>query len=383
MKNEERKKEFFWYWFVNIPEIGNVTRKRLLERFFRPEALFLAEEKEYADLLSKRQLAALKSSKELSDVKDSFERMLEGGIRFLHWESPSYPEKLRRIYDPPLGLYVKGSLPQREKPMLAMVGSRRATEYGMSMANNFAGIFAENGIQVVSGLAAGIDAASHRGVLSKGGYTLGVLGGGIDTIYPRENFNLYMEMYQRGGVLSEYNRGIPNRPGLFPVRNRIISGLADGIFVLEAGSRSGSLITADQALEQGRDVYVLPGRITDRMSEGCNRLIAQGAYLVQKPEDILEPLLSQHEWKKERTDRSFCRGERHTDLFHEHHFETEEQKKIYELLDEKDPTSFDGILEKSGYAMLKLQYILLEMELRGMVCQLSQNNYIRREVYEL
>ena len=137
-------------------------------------------------------------------------------------------------------------------------------------------------------MAAGVDTSSHLGALDADGYTAGILGGGIDSIYPRENFNLYQKVCKTGGIISEYNVGIPSQKGMFPMRNRIISGMADGVFVVEAGERSGSLITADQGLEQGKDIFALPGRITDRYSQGCNYLISQGATLVRSPEDIAE-----------------------------------------------------------------------------------------------
>ena len=172
------------------------------------------------------------------------QKLETSGVRFVHWESPEYPRKFRQLFDPPYGIYVKGRLPAEDMPVLGMVGSRAATPYGLHMAQSFAESLALQGIQIVSGLAAGIDAASHRGALRAGGYTLGILGGGIDSMYPRENFSLYMQMYERGGVLSEYNLGVPNSPGLFPLRNRLISGIADGVFVLEAGEKSATEFTA-------------------------------------------------------------------------------------------------------------------------------------------
>ena len=356
------------------------------------------------------------------------------------------------------------------------------------MAEQFAGELSRRGIQIISGLAAGIDAAGHRGALQAGGYTLGILGGGIDTMYPRANYFLYRQMYERGGVLSEYNLGIPNSPGLFPIRNRLISAMADGVFVLEAGEKSGSFITIDQALEQGKDVFALPGRISDPLSEGCNRLIAEGAVLVQRPEDIAAPLLEKYENfpagqrqprelplssaaisgeafrapsrtapkpgakssqgtvsahpREQRSSLAAIPGEAFRtpsrtapkpgakspqgtvpvqprelppasaaisgEAFPVPSRKGEsqkgtdpppgaakpgssrtapplgrapqdpEQRKIYELLDEKFPKSFNEILEQSGYNIVKLQYILLEMELSGRICQSAQNTYLRK-----
>lgn len=408
----EEDRTFFWYWFVNIPGVGPGTRRKLLERFGHPQAVYMAGEKELADILKKKQCVYLQESRNTHSIAQSMQRLQASGTRFLHWESPDYPEKLRQLFDPPYGIYLRGSLPSPDRPSLAMVGARSATPYGIRVAEQFAGELSRRGIQIISGLAAGIDAAGHRGALQAGGYTLGILGGGIDTMYPRANYFLYRQMYEQGGVLSEYNLGIPNSPGLFPIRNRLISAMADGVFVLEAGEKSGSFITIDQALEQGKDVFALPGRISDPLSEGCNRLIAEGAVLVQRPEDIAAPLLEKYE--------NFPAGQRQPreqppssaaipgEAFRAPSRKGEsqkgtdpppgaakpgssrtapplgrapqdpEQRKIYELLDEKFPKSFNEILEQSGYNIVKLQYILLEMELSGRIYQSAQNTYLRK-----
>lgn len=373
MNEEER--DFYWYWFVNIRGIGNVTRNKLLSLFGHPKHIYHGEEKEVSKVLGPKQMMYFRKSRNKKNIIESMQRLEQNRIRFIHWESDEYPDALRHIYDPPYGLYLIGRMPEKNKPVLGMVGARNATIYGRKTAENFAKILAENGIQIISGLAAGIDAASHRGALRAGRYTMGILGGGIDTIYPRENFNLYMEMYERGGVLSEYNMGVENYSGLFPARNRLISGMSDGIMVVEAGESSGSLITVDQALEQGKDVFSLPGRITDPMSVGCNRLIAQGAYLVQTPEEILHFL-------KEKGNKGSLISEQRVNgkEFHgrvEPEFHSPEQKNIYELLDEVIPKNFDMLLQESGYNIRTLQHILFEMELLGWIYQPNQNTYLK------
>ena len=376
------EEDYYWYWFVNIPGVGDVSRKRLMERFGHPRNVYASGEGGLKGLLTQKQTEYLRGSRNTHDIKSGADRLSEEGIRFIHWESPEYPSGFRRLFDPPLGLYLRGTLPPPDMPLLAMVGSRTATPYGIKAAEDFARAFAGQGIGIISGLAAGIDAAGHRGALAGGGYTLGILGGGIDTVYPRVNFNLYMEMYRHGGVLSEYNMGVPNTPGLFPRRNRLISAVSQGVFVLEAGEKSGSLITVDQALEQGKDVYVLPGRITDPLSAGCNRLIAEGGILVQRPEDVTEILLSDRRYMDTGTETGFHKNEevriRNMDDRDPCFPQLPEQGKVYELLDEKDPVSFNEILEKTGYTMGKLQRILLEMELSQWICQPSQNNYLKK-----
>ena len=285
--------DFYWYWFTNIAGIGVKTQKKLLEHFGHPSTIYNAPESEIKGILTTGQCKEVIASKNQKKIEASIRKLEKREIYFFHRESQEYPERLAQLYEPPNLLYYIGRLPNFSKPILAIVGARRATIYGRKMAREFAKRLAECGIQIVSGMAAGVDAAGHKGALDANGYTLGVLGGGIDTIYPVENFNLYQQVYQMGGVLSEYNMGISPQKGLFPMRNRIISGLSDGIFVTEAGARSGSLITADQGLEQGKDIFALPGRITDCMSRGCNDLISQGAVLVRSPEDIMDIIIKE------------------------------------------------------------------------------------------
>lgn len=370
---EWRENDYYWYWFVNIKSIGHKTRKLLLKEFGHPRHVYHGERRKIMALLQEKQREYFFASQNRDEINTSVKRLRDSRTEFIHWESEQYPEKLRQLYDPPYGMYLRGRLPDPDRPILGMVGSRLGTEYGMQAARSFACALVKEGVQIVSGLAAGIDAASHWGALEGNGFTLGILGGGIDTIYPRENFRLYLEMYKKGGVLSEYNLGTVNRAGFFPARNRLISGMSDGIFVLEAGEKSGSLITADQALEQGKEVFALPGRMTDPLSRGTNRLISEGAFLIQKPEDILQILFSdQNNRRGIRSDGEKENGEKTEQKMQE------EQKKVYRLLDEKSPVSFNEILQKTGYNYTKLQYILLEMELSQWIYQPIQNSYLKK-----
>ena len=371
----KKDNDFYWYWFVNIPRIGQRTKKKLLEAFFHPVHIFQADEHMLRDFLDRKQMTYFLSSRNTNDIEISMERLRQSSVRFIHWESEDYPDRLRRIFDPPYGFYLRGKLPEEKKPALGMIGSRKATTYGRKMAAWFAKELSEKGVQIISGLASGIDTASHRGALWGGGYTAGILGGGIDTIYPRENFNLYMEMYQKGGVLSEYNLGIPNHPGLFPLRNRLISGLSDAVFVLEAGERSGTFITVDQALEQGKEVFALPGRVTDVLSAGCNRLVSEGAIPVFHPEDVLELLFSANAGRQQvnhtlsKAKKRIDSGKEPLDL---------KQKKVYQLLDEKEPVSVDMLVEQCEYTVPELSHILYELEINGLVFQPNQNVYLKK-----
>lgn len=223
-------------------------------------------------------------------MRDIYNR--KNSIQWIQQEDIEYPEKLRPYKGMPKTLYVLGGLPDPSRPSVAVVGARRSTSYGDNIARQFSAELAANGIQIISGLAWGIDTAAHTGALEGGGETYAVMGCGVDVCYPAGNRKLYDWILQerRGGIISEQEPGRPPLAGFFPARNRIISGLADLVLVVEAREKSGSLITADQALEQGKDVYVVPGRITDELSRGCLNLLKQGAGLADSPETLLEAL---------------------------------------------------------------------------------------------
>ncbi|MCM1543050.1 MAG: DNA-processing protein DprA [Blautia sp.] len=224
-------------------------------------------------------------------------------ISFITPFDREYPEKLRNIPDAPSGLYVRGRLPVETDITVAVIGARECSDYGRYVAEGLGAFFGKNGVTVVSGMAKGIDGISQWAALEAGGTSVGVLGCGVDICYPARNRELFDRLLEQGTVFSEYPPGTPPRSMNFPARNRIVSGLADAVVVVEARSRSGTLITVDMALEQGREVFVVPGRITDRLSDGCNRLIKQGAGMLLSPEELLEEL-----WElKERTG---CKAER-------------------------------------------------------------------------
>lgn len=219
-----------------------------------------------------------------------WEGLIRKGINFTYYGAKDFPEKLRLIPDPPFGLFYLGSLPDAGRPTVAMIGARQCSEYGRCMAEYFARSMAKTGVQIISGMAMGIDGISQKAALKAGGKTFGILGCGVDVIYPLSNERLYYEMIQNGGAISESVPGTEPKAGLFPQRNRIISALSDVVLVVEAREKSGTFITVDTALEQGREVYTIPGRCTDDLSIGCNRLIRQGAGAAIRPEDILEDM---------------------------------------------------------------------------------------------
>ncbi|MBQ8247254.1 MAG: DNA-processing protein DprA [Lachnospiraceae bacterium] len=215
---------------------------------------------------------------------------IEKRLHFIPFVSPEYPQRLKNIPDPPFGLYVSGELPRENIPSVAIIGARACSEYGKSVAAYFGRRLGAAGVQIISGMARGIDGIAQRGALEGGGRTFAVLGCGADVCYPSENIDLYRTIPGAGGVISEYMPGTQAKSSLFPARNRIISGLADLLLVIEARKRSGTYITVTQALEQGKEVYAVPGRITDALSDGCNYLLTQGAGIATSVETVMEAL---------------------------------------------------------------------------------------------
>lgn len=290
---ELEREQPYAYWLMCAP-IGDATKSRLLLRFGRPSGVFEASERALLDSTlsigkKERWIAYIKERKE-ANVKREYEKLQTKGILFYPEYHPHYPVKLLSIPARPFGIFVKGKLPDIRQRSLAIVGARDCSEYGQYVARHFAEKMAQNGVAVISGLARGIDGIAQRAAMEAGGESFGVLGCGADICYPKSNEKLYRMCMERGGILSTYLPGTPPTPNLFPPRNRIISGLSDGILIIEAREKSGTIITADLALEQGKDVFVIPGRVTDRLSDGCNSLIRQGASLIQSPEQLLEEL---------------------------------------------------------------------------------------------
>lgn len=361
------------YWLSNRRNIGPIKIEALLQVYGCAEEIFhlskaaLANCKEHClgedghRLFTEEDIASLLTDRDMEKLKEEYHGLAEKGIRFITREDKEYPEQLRSIYTAPFSIYVKGSLPAKGSKCLSVVGARDCSPYGREMARYLAGAVAKEGIVVISGLARGIDTYSHQGALSVGGLTYAVLGCGIDTCYPRENIGLYMEIQQHGGILSEYAPGTKPYAGNFPMRNRIISGLSDAILIIEARRKSGSLITVDMGLEQGKEIYALPGRATDPLSDGCNNLIKLGAKPVTSPEDILEDLLPGYRALPE----SPMIAEGGSD---------EQVKRIISCLT-SEPKHIEELAVLSGLRIEQLMEQLLIMELRGLVRQTMKNYY--------
>lgn len=274
-----------------VGEIGTIRLKRLLAYFGQPENILKAPQEKLTVVFGIGEKIAQKiHALKKENLEKEFALVKKLGLKIITQDDQVYPENLKNIYDPPMLLYVKGELKPEDKLSMAIVGSRRASFYGLSCAEKFASDLAGKGITIVSGMARGIDSYAHKGALKAGGRTIAVIGSGFNNIYPPENKKLAEEIAKCGAVISEFPLDMLPKKENFPRRNRIISGLSLGVLVVEAARNSGALITADFALEQGREVFALPGKVDSNTSFGTNGLIKQGAKLVSGVDDILEEL---------------------------------------------------------------------------------------------
>lgn len=279
-----------WLRLALVPGVGTALFIRLLARFRTPTHVFEAPRGMVADLVGPKLADRIRQYADTNEAAQQEAAMEEWGATLITMENPRYPLRLAEIYDPPLLLFARGNLPADQEPYVALVGTRRASPYGLRMAEKLARELAVRGITVVSGMAMGIDAAAHRGALEAGGRTVAVLGCGVNVVYPPQNAELMQDIIARGAVVSQFPMDMKPSKGHFPYRNRIISGMSLGTVVIEAPLTSGALITARQAAEQGREVFAVPGQAGTRNAEGPHALIREGAKLVERVEDILVEL---------------------------------------------------------------------------------------------
>ncbi len=312
--------------------------------------------------------AAIKGFKDEARVKRELELIRAHGVTLLNFQDSDYPVNLLRIPDPPPLLYVKGSLTTGDRLAIAMVGSRMASPYGRSVTFRLARDLIRQGVTVVSGMARGIDSFAHQGALAAKGRTIAVLGCGVDVIYPLSNRKLYEEICSTGAVVSELPMSSKPEAGHFPRRNRIISGLSLGVTVVEANSRSGSLITARQALDQNREVFAVPGSINSPRSKGSHDLIRRGAKLVETATDILEEIAPQLRLLPEEAPRGGD-GEEEDEL-------TEDQGVVFSTIG-GDPVHIDQVILMSHHTPARVSGLLLELELKGMIIQLPGKWFVR------
>lgn len=386
------QKECYAYWLCSIPGVGNRTIERLLKVFGSPEAIYNASEAEWARILKPAQLAEMIRHRQEWKLQEEYERLAEKGIVFLQKESAVYPKRLQEIPDAPYGIFVKGQLPKEEQLSVAVIGARECSEYGRYVAEALGRALGENGIQVISGMARGIDSISQEAALRAGGTSIAVLGSGVDVCYPSRNKALYDSIQKQGGILSAYPPGTPPRSGNFPPRNRIVSGLADAVVVIEARSKSGTLITVDMALEQGKEVYVVPGRVTDRLSDGCNRLLKQGAGVLLNPEEFIAEM--RQLWERQRENhlvlqRAEAAQGRKVDSdvpeMETGYFAAEggaEEDLIYNALD-LYPKSTEQLLSclAGQYTVARLNSRLMQLCLQGRAEQVSPGHFVKKDCH--
>src|SRR5579875_1412079 len=363
----------YWLALRRVRGIGPRIARLLLEKFESPEKIFAADERELVAAGLPRPVS--RRIREFNDF-EALERELcelpRIGARLIRWSDADYPVNLREIADPPPALFVQGELVAGEKEFVAVVGARAASEAGRRMARRLGLELAAKGFIVVSGLARGIDSEAHQGALDAGGRTIAVLGCGIDVVYPAENRSLAEAIVSGGGALiSELPVGTPPIAENFPSRNRILSGLSLGVVVVEAAERSGSLITARLALEQNRQVFAVPGSPLTGKTRGSNRLLKEGARLVECVEDVLEDLAPQLTHVRATgfaTDRASASNTKDV-RFQDAGPQTDEVKAVLASLKEDDKLHIDSIIEQCGLQPSTVLRILLELELRGIVAQ--------------
>lgn len=383
------------YWWASYYGLTDLKKCRMFEAFGNAKEIYLADAKAYEGLgfLSKEQISSIQTSKQERWIEKKTEEMIAKGISLTTLAMEDYPKRLRCIPDAPYGLFYVGDLSLTEKPCIGMVGARRASAYGRTMSEHFAMNLAAKDYVIVSGMARGIDGASHRGALKANGKSIAVLGGGVEFCYPKENREIYEALKENGLVISQYCPGTMPIARFFPARNRIISGLSDVIMVMEAKEKSGSLITVDFALEQGRDIYAMPGRITDTMSLGCNLLIRQGAGILQSPDLFLEDYVPRsadsYMEEIERVPKHTITSSRKTDKIDKiSTVEMENSDNIKNFSLEKEESlvyscfdfyarSIQDVADETGLDLLKLISIVMRLCELGLLKESFKNQYIR------
>lgn len=351
-------------WLTRIEGLGSVKVRLLLNKFEKAENIFNADIKTFENLkfLNKNNILSIISMQKKFLLEKYEDELFKKEIRFISIYDKDYPKMLLDIVTPPVGIYILGNLPDESLVKISVIGSRRCSEYGLTMAYKISKDLAKEEVVIVSGMAKGIDSMSHRGALDAKGYTIAVLGCGIDVCYPAENKFLKQRILEKGCIISEYPPGVKPMPGLFPLRNRIISGLSLATLVVEAAEKSGTLITVEQALEQGRDVLAIPGNVTSKLSVGTNRLIKEGACLVTSCTDVLDSIgvIKNNKSEKKFEDESLAPDE----------------KLVYDCIS-LVPISVEEIILKLNSQYQIINYVLTILEIKGLIIKLSGQRYIR------
>ena len=376
-----QEEELHWLALILVPGLGARKAGALIEKFRTPLAIFRASLTELeATGIAGSAARSIASGCTFEDAVTQQEKMRACGAMAVAISDPRYPQLLREIFDPPVVLFVRGRLELFDTVMAAVVGTRRATPYGLAVAEKLSADLSRAGVTVVSGMARGIDTAAHRGVLAAGGNTVAVFGCGVDVLYPTENRKLASELATRGLLVSEYPMGMPAYPQNFPVRNRIVSGLSKGVIVVEGAQYSGSSITARLAADQGRELYAVPGNITSKMSWGPNLLIKQGAKIVMDWNDVVEELSAEDRRRLIREGQSRILddpGPAAQDALPLGPNSAIERALLAKLQVEP-PMHIDNLLETLiEYSSSEVIAALFELEMLGLVRQLPGRNFVK------
>lgn len=353
-------------WLTRVEGIGNKKMKKILDYFGSAENVWNSNGELLKNVkgLNKNNIGNIINSKSEKLMNERIEELDKKNIKYITINNNKYPELLKNINDFPFGIYVIGEIPDKNYKRVGIVGARNCTEYGLINAYKLGKEISQRKVVIVSGMALGIDASAHKGALDANGMTIAVLGCGVDICYPASNRDIYNEIIKTGCIISEYPPGSEPSSSHFPVRNRIISGLSDAILVIEAAKRSGTITTVNQALEQGRDVFAVPGNITSRLSEGTNNLIKQGAYPLTEAEDIFSVL-------------NIC--EKSTDMeINKNAYDclAPKEKLVYDCIS-LEPITVDELIIKLKGNIESVQYMLTMLEIKGLIQRLPAQKYIR------
>lgn len=367
---------FYWHWFHSLKGITQKEKEGLLalcpavREWFEHNTEWGPKQVEEGRVFSKEQekrweeIRMILNDRELKETaRNTYEHLIKQGIRMTARGENDFPERLKQVYLSPFVLYYIGELPKEDKPSIAIIGARNCSAYGEEIAKQFGKCLSEAGLQVISGMARGIDAYAQRSAVKERGKSFAVLGSGVDICYPSEHKELYVQLCNHGGVISEEVPGTKPLSYHFPRRNRIIAGLSDALFVVEAKEKSGSLITVSYALEQGKEIYAVPGRVHDHLADGTNRLIQEGAYLVREPEDILQNF-------SKGNFEILVKSKKNPKLL----LETKE-KIVYACLS-LHPKHIEQISEETGMELSELASVLFGMEMKHEIRQTMKNYYM-------
>ncbi len=379
----------YWFWLLTIPGLYRKQLMTLLHYFGSPKDIFYADASEL-DIFLRHDMkwaGKLMGRQTMQQAQRAEAELSACGGRLIMKEDPEWSAGFRQLADPPYGLFCRGRLPASDIFSIAIVGARSCTRYGRDMACALGAAAARAGMQVISGMALGIDGYAQKACLEAGGFSFALLGCGVDMCYPREHIGLYEKLREQGGVISEFPCGTQPLPSHFPLRNRLISAAADAVVVVEAREKSGSLITADLALDQGRDVYAVPGRSGDVLSGGCNRLLAQGAAgVVLTPEQLMDELTESavikgkrllYDHKNEKTGQIFRKQRR---LPENRFIKTPlapDEELVYSLLD-LSPEGLEYLHSASGLDMSRLGIALAGLVTKNLAEEIGQNQYMKR-----